>query len=113
MSRSGAVLIIFAMLFEASGAAKRRAEKIISNFEETGLLKQLVEIQVEQDPVRFGVGEYATQEDIEDRIDMECARRNEQFFSGIEKSMLEQLRRVEFLITAIGTFLWAFSDLLN
>jgi hypothetical protein len=110
-ARAGAVIVILALALEASGYIDRYVSKLLEVVREVS--PSLVVSQVLNNKYLYGLKGNETDEQLADIVVKENARRLNYVAGIMEGRLYKELRKTEFKIAALGTFLWGFADLVE
>ncbi|MGS2718523.1 hypothetical protein ACVBE9_10145 [Eionea flava] len=111
LGRMGGVMVITSLLLEASGVVDKVVEYRIKHTKKD--ISDLVDSFVKENPKVFGLEENYTPERFAYKVTFETENLIFRIKNNDQKKSYKELRVLEFVAGSIGTFLWAFSDLLN
>lgn len=111
LARAGAVIVILALALEASGYIDRYVSKLLGVVGE--ISPKIVVSQVLDNKYMYGLKGDETDEQLADMLVKENARRLNYAAGVIEGRLYKDLRKMEFKIATLGTFLWGFADLVE
>ncbi len=111
LARAGALIVILSLSLESTGIIQKLINKIINTTKE--LTREIVIMQVKRNTNLYGNSDSRTEDDINQISEKELNKRVESLQLLIEKTMYSDLRKTEFSIAALGTFLWGFADLIG
>lgn len=111
LARTGAVLILLAMLCEITGLPERFISRVMTAAE--SITSPIVLMQVKRLPYLYGVASGASEDQIAEITQKELRRRIKDAKEAFHKALAVKIKKHQFGIASLGTLLWAFADLLN
>lgn len=110
-ARFGALIVIISLLIEASGLIQAYINRLVNLSADASA--EIVRMQVVRQPYMYGLSGNESEAQIEQIAKKEHAQRITNLNLVIEKSLSVDIRRTEFSIGCVGTFVWGFGDLLS
>lgn len=108
-ARFGALIVIVSLLIEASGLVQKHIDKIVSV--SADLSKEIVRMQVQRQPHMYGLTGNESESQIDQIAKKEHAQRITSLNLIVEKKILANVRKMQFLIGSVGSIVWGFGDL--
>jgi len=111
LARFGALIVIVALALEGTGFVQKFINQITKIVMD--IMPKVAKMQIIRSSQVYGLSGNESDEEIDDIAKKELKTRVNELYNLAEKAMSNDLRETEFCVAALGTLLWAFSDLLN
>ncbi|HCE1808772.1 TPA: hypothetical protein NGS39_004458 [Vibrio parahaemolyticus] len=110
-ARAGAVIVVLSLALEASGYIDKYLDKILAQIGKAS--PEIVLKQVMKNKHMYGLTGSESKEQLAQIALKENSRRLTDIGNIAGNQFYKNLRKIEFTIATIGTFIWGFGDLLE